>query len=269
MNKFITILIASASLCLSSLAIAVSSVEERSLQSDILNENRSFSVYLPSNYDKNNAKKFSVLYMLDAGNDDALVAQQADKLANEAGKQAPIVVAIANIRRGYDFTPSYLKLGRGNNRRDGNGDNFLSFITKELIPKIEQEYSVNDTRYFMGHSWGGAFSSYVLSQNPDLFKGFFIFSPSFGNIPNVSNKDDKLSQDFIKNIKQNKSLHFVYVSVGGKERQRFKNSFDGFKPFLESQLPQHIRLVTAVNDDVDHLANPEVSIPNALKLVFK
>jgi len=269
MRKLLTSLIMTASLCVSSLAIALSPPEQKSLKSDILNENRSFSVYLPSNYDKNDAKKYSVLYMLDAGNDDELVAQQLEKLAGEAGKKPPIVVAIANIRRGYDFTPGYLKLGRGENRRNGNGDNFLSFITKELIPKIEQEYSVNDTRYFMGHSWGGAFSAYVLSQYPDLFKGVFIFSPSFGNIPDASNKEDKLSQDFIKNIAKNKSLEFVYLSVGGKERQRFRNSFDGFKPYLESQLPQRIKLVTTVNEDADHMANPEVSIPNALKLVFK
>jgi len=269
MSKLLTSLIITASLCLSSLANAVSPSEQKSLKSDVLDENRSFLVYLPTDYDKNDLKKYSVIYMLDAGNDDELVAQQVDKLADDAGKQAPIVVAIANIRRGYDFTPSYQKLGRGENRRAGNGDNFLSFITNELIPKIEQEYSVNDTRYFMGHSWGGAFTSYVLSQHPDLFKGIFIFSPSFGNIPDASNKEDKLSQDFIKNIVKNNSLEFVYLSVGGKERQRFKNSFDGFKPFLESQLPQRIKLVTAINDDADHMANPEVSIPNALKLVFK
>ena len=268
MNSLLKHLVISASLLLSSTVLASSPSQERALESDILNETRSFSVYLPKSYDKNSSKDYSVIYMLDAGNDDQLVAEHVEKQAREAGKQTPIVVAIKNIRRGYDFTPGYLKLGRGDNRRNGNGDKFLGFITNELIPFIDNNFATNQVRYFMGHSWGGAFASYVLSQQPTMFKGFFIFSPSFINVPNANNKEDKLSQDFISNISGSTNTKFIYLSVGAQERQRFIGAYEGFKPFLEAQLPTHIKLVTEINSDADHMANPEVSIPNALKLVF-
>ncbi|WP_435273686.1 hypothetical protein ACMAZF_09805 [Psychrobium sp. nBUS_13] len=86
MSKLLTSVIITASLFLSSLANAVSPAEQKSLKSDVLDDNRSFFVYLPTDYDKNEAKKYSVIYMLDAGNDDELVAQQVEKLSGEGGQ---------------------------------------------------------------------------------------------------------------------------------------------------------------------------------------
>jgi len=238
------------------------------VKSTILKEQRKIRVHLPDNYDINKDQKFPVIYMLDAGNDDQLAADTAKKLASERAMPPVIIVAIENIRRGYDFTPNYLKMGRGDNRRFGNGDNFLKFITDELMFRVDQDFKTNKTQYFMGHSWGGAFTSYVLSQRPELFEGFFIFSPSFINIPSQDQVKDTLSMDFIKHSKANKSPSFIYLSVGNKERQRFTASYDGFKKFLGVHAHKKTRVMTQLTLNADHMANPELSIPNAFRLAF-
>jgi len=247
---------------------AMASQNDFSIKSSILSETRNIKVHLPADYDSKPDDKFAVIYMLDAGNDDQLAAQTALKLAEDDLMPPVIIIAIENIRRGFDFTPGYLKMGRGDNRKAGNGDKFLDFITDELMPNVDKTLHTNGKQYFMGHSWGGAFSSYVLSQRPELFSGFFIFSPSFINIPNAKDMQDKLSIDFVKNISKAQTPSFIYLSVGTKERQGFINSYNGFKSFLNNNLPKNRRLFTQETQGADHMVNPELSIPKAFRLAF-
>ena len=55
-----------------------------SLKSEILDETRKIIVHLPETYDAKHKNGYTVIYMLDAGNDDALTAETARKL-NTAG----------------------------------------------------------------------------------------------------------------------------------------------------------------------------------------
>ena len=112
------------------LALSTASAQQAnfSLQSKILGETRKVIVHLPEAYDANHKDGYTVIYMLDAGNDDALTAEAAGAHHTAGIMPEVMVVAIENIRRGYDFTPPYEMAGRGDDRQNGNGDKFLAFI---------------------------------------------------------------------------------------------------------------------------------------------
>ena len=240
--------------------------EAFSLKSEILGETREMNVHLPKDYDDKNKSGYAVLYMLDGGGDDALAAATARKLYKEKIMSKIIIVAIKSIRRGYDFTPPYEKLGRGANHRKGNGDKFLAFIKNELIPQTNKKYRTNNQQYFMGHSWGGAFATYVLSQTPELFNGFFIFSPTILYASTIEESTETLFADLTKNFNNNHTLPaFIYVSVGEDEQSRFKESYKALVAYLKKNAPAKIRLQFAITKDAAHMENPEISIPIAFR----
>jgi len=62
----------------------------------------------------------------------------------------------------------------------GEGDKFAEFLNEELVPKIENEYSIDTNRLFlMGHSLGGLSMFYNMFEYPNpKFDGFAALSPS-------------------------------------------------------------------------------------------
>lgn len=61
----------------------------------------------------------------------------------------------------------------------GGGAAFLSFLTDDLRPFIEQRYAADPARaYLAGHSLGGQFTARVLLSKPNSFAGYLIGSPS-------------------------------------------------------------------------------------------
>jgi len=240
------------------------------LNSEILGESRNIIVHLPEGYDSNQQKKYPVIYMLDAGNDDVLMAETVTSGHRAGNMPEAVVVAIENIRRGFDFTPPYEAFGRGDKRQYGNGDKFLSFIKDELIPKTEKKLRTNGHKIFMGHSWGGAFASYVLSKEPDLFDGLFIFSPAIAYGPTVEKSMEKLFVDLDKIFKSNVNLpEFIYMSVGTEEHERYREAYEYFAAYLKENISSSVKLNFNITQEADHMANPEMSLPLALKFAWK
>ena len=89
------------------------------------------------------------MYILDADEYFEIAVQQLQVLKAEGDFQMPIVIGISEgakignelNKRNRDFTPTI----SSTNVQEGSGGshNFLGFIETELIPFIEQNYSVN------------------------------------------------------------------------------------------------------------------------------
>ena len=119
----------------------------------------------------------------------------------------------------------------------------------------------------MGHSWGGAFATYLLSQSPDLFEGFFLFSPTFLYGPTIEESTDKLFSDLTAIFNKDVKLPaFVYVSVGEDERVSFKESYQSLAGFLKQHIPSRVKLHCETTAGAAHMENPEISIPRALEI---
>lgn len=243
---------------------ALAETQNFSLNSKILNETRNIVVHLPDGYDEKSKQKYSALYMLDEGNDDVLTAKTVRNLHVSSGFPSLVVVAISNIRRAYDFMSPHELYGSGADKVKGNGDSFAAFIKEELIPETETRFNLGRKKIFMGHSWGGAFATYFISESSGLFDGFLIFSPAFG-----TSKDATLSA-LDSSLSGKKTLpKFIYVSVGGDEGADYTRSYVDLTTHLKKLKSSNAVFKFEVTEGAGHMSNPEQSIENALQFAGK
>lgn len=156
--------------------------ETVALRSDVLDELRTVYVSLPASY-RSSQRSYPVLYLLDGDWHFPVVASQVRYLS-ECGASdiiAPelIVVGIENVDRDRDFTPTHVPEYEGMEfPTSGEAADFLQFLTRELIPFIDDSYRTVDHRVLGGWSFGGLFTIYAMTQTPDLFNAYLAISPS-------------------------------------------------------------------------------------------
>ncbi|MDH4571873.1 esterase [Salinicola acroporae] len=81
------------------------------------------------------------------------------------------------LRRSYDFSPPAPP--EHDEPPQGGQDEFLDFIEKRLMPRVEAELPVNPRQQSLfGHSFGGMFAIYALFKRPALFAHVVAASPT-------------------------------------------------------------------------------------------
>jgi predicted alpha/beta superfamily hydrolase len=162
------------------------------IYSKILNEKRTIQIHVPAG-DKN--QRYPVLYILD-GEDHFLSAVAISEQLS--GVIPPmIIVGINNMgfnTRERDLTPTVdSKIAHS-----GGGDNFISFLEKELIPYIESRYPVANYRIYSGHSLGGLAVVNALLNHTALFNAYIALDPSlwWENQQWIKKYESELSHDF-------------------------------------------------------------------------
>jgi predicted alpha/beta superfamily hydrolase len=152
-----------------------------SVESSVLDQRRAIEVYLPEESAKDPKQRFETLYVLD-GDWNAKIVIDVVAFMRQLGMLPPvIVVSVPNYfdakgvnSRDRDLTPSALS----NEPRSGGAATFLRFLRTELLPYVEQRYPANGVRLIHGHSYGGLFLMYVLSNDPQLFDGYLVLDPA-------------------------------------------------------------------------------------------
>jgi predicted alpha/beta superfamily hydrolase len=142
--------------------------ERFQIQSQATGETRSYFVHRPEDYDLSNAR-YPLLVVLDGGGDFQHASTTADLLADAGRIPAMLVVGVPNTVRNRDLIP--FAAGSGS-------ENFLKFITTELIPKLDHDFRTLPHRVIVGHSFGGLFALYSLIKAPGVFKGYIVASPT-------------------------------------------------------------------------------------------
>jgi predicted alpha/beta superfamily hydrolase len=157
------------------------------LKSSVLDEKRSFMVYLPPTYSENK-NTFPVIYLLDGdvhrfkGFVGVLEALSTGTLGNQV--QQAIVVAIPSTNRTRDLTPSELNEWTFKGQtldtfsHTGQALLFQRFLKEELIPRIEAAYRTSDKRLLVGESFGGLFAANVLLTDQALFSDYLLIDPT-------------------------------------------------------------------------------------------
>jgi predicted alpha/beta superfamily hydrolase len=121
-------------------------------------------VHRPANYDFSSAR-YPVLIVLDGDWNFQHASTTVDFLADDNRIPAMLVVGIPNTDRSRDLFPQ------------NGAENFLKFITTELIPKLDQDFRTQPYRILVGHSNGGLFGLYSVIGAPGAFKGYILASP--------------------------------------------------------------------------------------------
>jgi len=174
-----------------------------SIDSKILNEERKIWVHVPkaNPEDLYEKKNYPVVYLLDGSHHFNSVVGMIHQLSSVNGNTIcpkMIVVGIQNTNRTRDLTPNKGKPGpmidNSMIANSGGGENFMSFIQKELIPYINSNYPTQPYKMLIGHSFGGLTVMNTVMHHPNLFDAYVAIDPS------MSWADRKL----LKEIKQNK-----------------------------------------------------------------
>ncbi len=157
------------------------------LYSKILHEQRKIMVYLPASYYDTYfyKRRYPVVYALDGDshffNLAAMIKQMSE---NGDGLRFPemILVSIQNTDRNRDLTPSRdtaaALMDKNTASRTGGGEQFLSFISTELMPHIDSLYPTTPFHVFIGHSFGGLMVIDALIHHKDMFNAYLAIDPS-------------------------------------------------------------------------------------------
>jgi predicted alpha/beta superfamily hydrolase len=126
-----------------------------------------------------------------------------------------------------DFTPTTdLESGHANPAMMAGADGFLAFLRDELKPWVRDAYGVDtDDSMLFGYSLGGLFATYVLLNEPGVFRRYGIGSASLGW------DEDLMFRHEAEYARAHNDLPAkVFFSVGAYENPA------GYKHFL-AQLP--------------------------------
>ena len=151
------------------------------IDSKILGETRVINVWTPPNYNSQN-DTLPVLYMPDGGvvqEDFPHIANTLDKLLEVDSIPPFILVGIENTERGRDLTGAsqeeadaeYCPLTDG-------AKNFRAFITDELMPEINKNYSTTNQKGIIGESLAGLFVMETFFIAPETFNFYIAMDPS-------------------------------------------------------------------------------------------
>jgi predicted alpha/beta superfamily hydrolase len=149
-------------------------------------------VALPPEYHPGSGVSYPVLYVLDAFLFDLMVPTV--RLLNGGGFPEMILVCVDRpfdtrvdqaVNRRFHLTPTSIPAYEqdqserfGQEVRTGGADAFLEMLTGEIIPWVEQRYSVSADRGLAGVSLGGLFATHVLFTSPESFTHYLIGSPA-------------------------------------------------------------------------------------------
>ena len=136
-----------------------------SIQSKILNEKRKFRIYVPaaSSVPASGKQRYPIIYSIDGDeNYFTMLTATVRFLSTIYDPVIPehIVVNIMDTDRTRDCTPTH-RAYDPYYATSGGGENFISFIEKELIPYIDAKYPTTTNRTITGGSLAGLISMQV------------------------------------------------------------------------------------------------------------
>jgi len=177
-----------------------------------------------------------------------------------------IIVAVVNVDRNRDYTPTYApnQLGSLYYPTSGKADRFLEFIEKELIPEIDIRYRTQPFRTLAGWSFGGLFTVHTLINNPELFSAYLAISPS------IWWDDDLYVSKFDSIFAQYKFIpKKLTITCGTLEGGSIGRSVrDGFVPILKKKLPNDYQFNFVEIPDEGHSFVPYKALYDGLASVF-
>lgn len=184
---------------------------------------------LPENYHTESDKRYPVIYFTDAAWHIEILSAATEFLLQDVilvgiSWQQDVDAALSekygeHVSRFSDY--SYWQESNPNHPKIkfGGADKHLAFISKDVIPFIEDQYRTeSNRRVYFGYSLGGGFGTHVLLNAPNTFTHYLLGSPSvkeFANKP-LSNTYDN-------------HMHHVFIAHGDLEVDRGED----IKAFVE------------------------------------
>lgn len=158
--------------------------------SEVLSENRVLNIYLPEGFDAKDTTRYPLIILPDGGtNEDFFHIAGLVRFCDRPWVEIlppSILVGIENTDRKRDFTfpvsnLDFLKemgVDPAAFERCGGSEDYIRFLTTELIPFMEKNYRAGRPRTLIGESLAGLLVCSALLNKCDSFDRYLISSPS-------------------------------------------------------------------------------------------
>lgn len=259
-------------------AQSIARVENAKIDSKTLNQQREILIYTPVEYDIRQHEFFNVIYVFDSQAREMFdyVTSIIPFLTNANHDKSFIVVGITspyNLKLDYsrsnDFLPVLTTEASINwyKPRYGNIDNFLNYVSNDVIPYINKNYRTKGRNIAVGHSLGASFILHSLIETPNLFHNYIAISPNFAY-------DNHLLAEKLINFDYSKieNLNYLYFSNASEEhywhewkpaREKVYNFFNN-----NSNLKKVVLKIEQYPND-NHLSLYPDSVKSALNFYFE
>lgn len=217
-------------------------IEEITIDSKQLNQQRHMLIYTPSYYDDNSLTHYEVVYVFDAQSREFF--DLVHSLLNFTAPSSNfIVVGIMSTyiesldySRNNDMLPAPLHEDPRTfyNGYSGNADNFLGYVEKEVIPYMDSHYRTKNSRIAIGHSLSASLILYSMFKSPNLFDAYFAISPNFA---------------FDKERMVNEFKQFDYQKLAHKNFVYLSNADEGIN-YWKEWLPARNKVYEFLNNSV-------------------
>ncbi len=232
--------------------------KKEKIYSRVLNEERTIIVSLPEGYNTS-GRTYPVLYVLDADSMPPFARVVGTIGQQSFFAQIPemIIVGIKNVDRERDMFPAPVEGWP----TSGYADNFLKFLTDELIPHICRTYRAENFKALYGESNAGLFAVYALLVRPDSFDAYLASSPMLGWCYQLI--FEKARALFGKR----KSLRaFLYMIWGKEDLPAVTRAVPYFISIIEDKAPADFTWSSRIVEDEGHV--PYASLLRCLRFLF-
>lgn len=168
--------------------VTYSTVVHETYDSKTTGLTRGVNIVLPPNYDE--SKKYPVMYLLHGifGDEYSFINDSNNKILEISGnlaaegKAKEMIIVLPNMFAASDINqkPGFTAEGVA------PYDNFINDLVNDLMPFIEENYSVltgRENQAIAGFSMGGREALYIGFTRPDLFGYILAIAPAPGLIP--------------------------------------------------------------------------------------
>lgn len=259
-----------------------------SIQSKVLNEQRKIWIYVPNNFQVGiySKQRYPVLYLLDGDSHFYSVVGMIQQLSQVNGNTIcpeMIVVGIPNTDRTRDLTPTHVDadppmVDSAFSKTSGGGENFVSFMEKELIPYIDSAYPTQPYKMLIGHSFGGLTVMNIVMNNTKLFNSYISIDPSMWwdkmNLLKSSKKvlaEKKFAGTSlyvgIANT-MNEGMDITKVQKDTSSTTRHIRSILELDKIIKSELKNGLRYESKYYSNDDHGSVPLIAEYDAFRFIF-
>jgi len=231
--------------------------EYKSIQSNILNEERKLIIHLPANY-PSSEEKFPVLYLLEGDWTFLIATALAHVLSEDNRVPKMIIIGILNTDRLRDFLPTHVDQVPSS----GGSDNFIRFMNEELIPFIDKKYRTKPSRILFGASNSGLYVIYHLLKSPNSFDNYIAASPTVRHDDFFINK---LTKDTFPN--QEFDRKYLYITYGEQEGDWMISPIQDYEKILKTKVSNEMIWKVQAFENEGHV--PPTSLYEGLKFIYK
>ena len=222
------------------------------INSEAFSGQREYYVHLPESYEKEQDRKYPILYILHGQWDLLSTVAVVDAISNAI----PELIVIGVNSKGLELRPP-------KNVDDSvniKGEQFRSFFVNEFLPHIKQTYRVADFSILSGHSNSGRFVLNSFLDNPRLFNAYFAFSPSLD--------DGVINKRVMENVPAFTDSHSILFMTLANEGEHMQVPYGELIALIDQPKSNSTRFFHKEFPEQSHASTKIVSMLFSLESLF-